>query len=375
MKYIKELDAVRGFACLFVLFDHLYLISHAKIGGEHFLTGGFIGVDIFFILSGFLISTLLLNEVRFSDTINVKNFLIRRMLRLAPPILIGVPIMILPFIFVIDGWKLSLVNYFYLVTYTTILPKFLEVFHWFIMPYWFPHAWSLSIEEIYYIIFPFVILKFKKNLAVLFFILIIYFVLNALSLPFFLNFFKGGAYHNPFWHFSQIGVGAVLGYCYTVGAKNIITRSNMFIFALDIFNRNFKYIFCLACLHILGLIIFAMPISPWFYYWGAPVLTFSICVVLYGIVSNRFNPKILKFNKLQTIGKISYGLYLYHVPIYRINEHIASKYFGFVIGENLINSFLLDAVNLLLTFLCAYLSWSLIEKKILVYKTKYQFKV
>jgi peptidoglycan/LPS O-acetylase OafA/YrhL len=371
MKYIKELDAIRGFACLLILFTHLYLVNHAEIGGFRYLTGGFIGVDIFFILSGFLISTLLFNEVRLSGTINVKNFIMRRVLRLGPPIFIGVPLMILPFVFIISGWKISLYNYFYLITYTTVFPKFLEEFNLLPMPYWFPHAWSLSIEEIFYIIFPFIILKFIKRFEFLILFIIFYFVFNTMLLSYVLNMFKGGAYHNPFWHFSQIGIGVVLGYFFTNGFNKVFTGYKIFILAQTLLNRDLKYLFYAASMYILGVIVFATPISPWFYIWGAPALTLSISLILYGVISNRFNPKILKFLKLQYIGKISYGLYLYHVPIYRINEYIASKYFGFVTGENIFYSFLLDSVNVALSFLCAYLSWNIIEKKILVYKNKY----
>ncbi|MBI5198284.1 MAG: acyltransferase, partial [Nitrospirae bacterium] len=77
--YIPALDGVRGIAILLVL------IFHTEVP---FLKGGYIGVDIFFVLSGFLITGILIKEFDRKNSVSLKNFYMRRVLRLAPALLI-----------------------------------------------------------------------------------------------------------------------------------------------------------------------------------------------------------------------------------------------------------------------------------------------
>jgi peptidoglycan/LPS O-acetylase OafA/YrhL len=75
--YVPELDGLRGIAILAVMG------FHSRVS---FLAGGHIGVDIFFVLSGFLITTLLIQEFDESGSISLSNFYIRRVLRLGPAV-------------------------------------------------------------------------------------------------------------------------------------------------------------------------------------------------------------------------------------------------------------------------------------------------
>src|SRR4051812_474497 len=77
--YQPALDGIRGVAILFVMMFHSSVYS---------LSGGFIGVDIFFVLSGFLISTLIIQEFKASGTFNFEHFYIRRGIRLMPAMLV-----------------------------------------------------------------------------------------------------------------------------------------------------------------------------------------------------------------------------------------------------------------------------------------------
>ena len=77
-RYISELDGLRGIAILMVIAIHAHM---------SFATGGFIGVDLFFVLSGYLITTLLLKEHQSTGQINFKNFYWRRCIRLFPVLL------------------------------------------------------------------------------------------------------------------------------------------------------------------------------------------------------------------------------------------------------------------------------------------------
>jgi len=75
MKYYSQLDGLRGVAIILVMLFHARLST---------FSGGYIGVDIFFVLSGFLISSILINEFKEKQDIDLKNFYIRRMQRLYP---------------------------------------------------------------------------------------------------------------------------------------------------------------------------------------------------------------------------------------------------------------------------------------------------
>jgi peptidoglycan/LPS O-acetylase OafA/YrhL len=373
MKHIEELDSLRGIACLLVLFDHLYSILFLQVEGHKIFRGGFIGVDLFFILSGFLISSLLFAELRKNSTINLYKFYSRRALRLLPPVLIVIPLVILPIIIYIDGFKIMLINYFYLVTYTTIFPKFLEVLNYFPQPYWFPHAWSLSIEEIFYLFFPFLLMKVRDRNKILIFICIL-FVINIILLPYVLKIFQGGAYHNPLWHFSQTGLGVALAIFLNKDEEGkMFFENNFFKKIKNYYIKKFPMFFNISFSYIFAMFIFASPgtETPWFFNWGAPLLSFSVCTIIYGVVSRLRSPAFLKNTQLRFIGRISYGLYLFHLPLYRFVEHFVVKKLGFVYHVGLLGWISVDIIILVLTFILSFLSWKLIEEKTISLKKKY----
>ena len=82
--YRPDIDALRGIAVLSVLFYH----AKFSIFNKELFVGGFLGVDIFFVLTGFLITTMLVSEYKKNKTINILGFYIRRIRRLIPALLI-----------------------------------------------------------------------------------------------------------------------------------------------------------------------------------------------------------------------------------------------------------------------------------------------
>ncbi|HMU82475.1 MAG TPA: acyltransferase [Leptospiraceae bacterium] len=363
MKYISEIDSIRAFACLMVMWDHLYSRFFLRIGDRELFTGGFIGVDVFFVLSGFLISSLLFQEKERSGRIRYGKFYVRRALRLLPPIFTVVPLVLLPLIYYFDGAAVTILNYFYLVTYTTVLPKFLEVTHRFPNPYWFPHAWSLSIEEAFYLVFPFLVGQIQ-NLKRFSWSLLFFFFLNACMMPYVLHKYQGGAYHNPFWHFSQIGMGVWLAILVRSRSEtNHQTTSGWY--------RRYTYLFFAALAYVFAMFSFATPgeQTRWFFMGGAPLLTLSILVVLYGVVTGFLVPGVLKSKTLRFIGKISYGLYLFHLPVYRLSERFLERS-GMSPPAGSFLWLFVDIANVAIVFLLAILSWFLIERRILNYKER-----
>ena len=141
------LDGVRGFAILMVLVDH------GRIVGDGF---GFMGVNTFFVLSGFLITCLLVEEHDRTGKITFKNFYFRRGLRLLPALIVMLAAFVL-FCFMVDPYKRAvrelyeaLAALFYISNWTAMyhIGRHLSLLH----------TWSLSVEEQFYFIWPGILL-------------------------------------------------------------------------------------------------------------------------------------------------------------------------------------------------------------------------
>lgn len=144
---IDALDGVRGLAYLIVFFDHT-VPAHAP--------GGNTGVDLFFVLSGFLITTILLKEQKRFGAIDIAKFYLRRALRLLPALYLLAAMCILYLWLFEPEAKLT--------TALNGLPSLLFYYYnWYIIRVpgggsaLFPHLWSLSVEEQFYIVWPFVL--------------------------------------------------------------------------------------------------------------------------------------------------------------------------------------------------------------------------
>ena len=94
-KYIKELDGLRGFAILFVLLYH----SKITIFNTPIFQGGFIGVNIFFVISGFLIGSMFLEKIKLNLRLDIIYFLQRRVRRLVPALTVSVIISLIIFFY------------------------------------------------------------------------------------------------------------------------------------------------------------------------------------------------------------------------------------------------------------------------------------
>ena len=148
MKYRAEIDGLRALAVLPVIFFH---------AGFSLFSGGFVGVDIFFVISGYLITTIILTEI-LNDKFSLTNFYERRARRILPA-LFFVMLCCLPFAWFILAPS-DLINFGQsLVAVATFSSNF---FFWMDSGYFSTnaelkpllHTWSLAVEEQYYIIFP-----------------------------------------------------------------------------------------------------------------------------------------------------------------------------------------------------------------------------
>lgn len=334
--YRPEIDGLRAFSILIVIIFHL---------NEEFLPSGFIGVDIFFVISGFLVSSIIYEKIS-SGYFNIFQFWLNRIRRIIPAIFFLIIIVNL-----IGAFVLLPNDYFDLGRSTLSQLFFLSNIYFFLKTGYFDlpiankpllNLWSLSIEEQYYLIAPLIIIllfnkKFFKSFIVLIFILsfvlcIIYSQDNSLYAFFLLPF--------RIWEFT---LGTILLYC-CIKLKNL--------------NIYFSTIISLA--GIILLLISLVIISPNSFY--PSYYAFLPCIATFLIIlsnykNKNFFGKILSFKFFVFIGLISYSIYLWHWPIITYYKYIKIEEIHFY------DYLILITLIFLVSFLAYYFFENPIRKK------------
>tara|TARA_A100001015_G_scaffold255912_1_gene297671 strand:- start:1953 stop:3929 length:1977 start_codon:yes stop_codon:yes gene_type:complete len=304
--YRPDIDGLRAVAVIFVVFYHLF---------PDIVFFGFIGVDIFFIISGYLITSLLLSNIK-QNKFSFKEFYARRIIRLFPSLLVVLFLTFLVAWFFLLDHELS---YFgkQLTAGTIFLLNFQlmgEEGYFNIASKSKPllHLWSLSIEEQFYLLWPSVILLiyyFRKNsLNILLSLLIVFFSINIYLEIFYTN----GSFYNSLARFWELILGAILGLYFFRDKKEYHSSS------LKIFMDNSAYF------GFFLIFIFIISFQTNYTYSGFWMLlpafgSFLIILsqsnegLVYRVLSNKF---------FVNLGLISYPLYLYHWPIIYFTEVI-----------------------------------------------------
>lgn len=345
LKYSPELDGLRGAAILSVMAFH---------AGAPFLKGGFIGVDIFFVLSGFLITSLLASEYDRYGSVSLKNFYMKRVLRLAPAlILLLLAFCLASFMFLsnqkaISNYVDSIISLFYLSNWARAFslhpPDFLG------------HTWSLSIEEQFYIVWPILLLtllRFSSSRKVVVFFTV---SLALLAWAFRVYLHMKGAtperlYNGLDTRADALMVGCALGVAYASGFFNKQ--------ALKIMpSRILAFIATVSALILLAFSVGANWRAPYMYQFAFFAIEILTAFIVIDIMANNRSilRRIVATRVLVWVGSISYGLYLWHYPIYRAMFSLE------------LNGLTVITVGSLLTFVVAVLSYYLMEKPILKLK-------
>ena len=311
--YRKDIDGLRAIAVFVVIFYHMGLpLFHA----------GYIGVDIFFVISGYLISSIILKDIE-NRKFDIKNFYIRRIRRILPILLLVVTLSLIFFYKIllpyqlIDFSKSALStlgffsNFYFLLNSGYFSPGANE------LP--LLHTWSLSIEEQFYIFYPLILIFFltylnKKKYIFIFFIILI---LSSLALAQF-----GGNLKTtyPFLekNFSFFNQSYFASFFMTFGR---IWELLIGYYLCLIFRKNFQFSLILrnlismlgAILIIISLFIFNKDTPHPSLITLLPVAGTSFILIFSN--HNTFIYKILSYKILVWLGLISYSLYLWHHPI------------------------------------------------------------
>ena len=282
-RYEPALDGIRAIAVIAVMLFHAY---SWRFGG------GWIGVDVFFVLSGYLITRLLRGELAASDKIALGPFYRRRFLRLTPPFLA-----MLVFVFlamsVIPGeinsrWSVA-VAASYLMNWA-ILIQGLPVFP-------LGHTWSLAAEEQFYLLWPVGLLAIRRKPLPWVLLSIV-----AVSAWKYYLFAHGASWDRIYLGFdtrsTPILVGCVIG---------LIDLSNH---AKSVLN----YFWPVAVIALCAVAYAATGQNPVTLLWAPDVTALATAIIIVASTKGFLN-RILIAKPLVFTGKISYGLYLWHLPL------------------------------------------------------------
>ncbi len=299
-KYIYGLDGLRAISILIVLVSHF--------GFGNIVPGGF-GVTIFFFISGFLITRLLISEQnKNSGKIDLKNFYIRRFLRLMPALYVFIFfVCILALFFNLKLYVLQILSAcFYLVNYYDIvweafdLPKRL-------VPW--GHLWSLAVEEHFYLLFPLALTIFgkKHDNRIRFVSLLI--LLSAAWRLFgyeFLNFSDNRIYLATECRIENILWGSLLAILMD-GAKSSKNRISKLI--------GWHWVAIGLCGILFSLLYRNEEFRATWRYSIQSISIFILVFNLYAFSSLNFAIKILDTKIFRFLGRLSYSLYLWHFPV------------------------------------------------------------
>ena len=293
-KYLDHIDALRAISVILVILFHL--------NPEYFYFG-YLGVDIFFVISGYVISNSIYDQQIIKKK-SIAQFYIKRFKRIFPILFLVIITFLATYIFLSP---LSGNTNFYLNSAITSLLGISNFYYinneinYFLNESINPllHTWSLGVEEQFYILYPLFIVylfKFLKgNFEKIFFI-----IFSLMFLSFFVYYYADGIFGNfyfPISRFWEIGFGC-LAFFYLNMSYNYKKILNLF-FIIIIFSIFYKSGFEKNIKETNLLIT---------------ILTF-ICITSMRGIENKDINKYIKKSKLPYLGKLSYSLYLWHLPV------------------------------------------------------------
>jgi peptidoglycan/LPS O-acetylase OafA/YrhL len=330
MQYRPEVDGLRAVAVLPVLFFHAGFTS---------FSGGFIGVDVFFVISGYLITSLIVEDIK-SGSFSLLGFYERRFRRISPALLL-VCVATVPFAWVwmtprefndygqsLFATNLSVSNFLfwkeanYFGAEAELKPLL--------------HTWSLAVEEQFYLFFPLLLLAWRRRNGQIWWVAILVLASFALTQMLASRAPAANFYLLPtrFW---ELGVGALLA----LAGANRQWLQGMGAQALSLAG--------LAL--IVGSIVLLDGARPFPGWWALPPVVGTALVLAFA-TSGTLAANLLAWRPIVAIGLVSYSVYLWHQPLFAFARIR-------MFGEATMSIYLL---LIALTFMLSYLSWRFVER-------------
>lgn len=367
--HFSNLDILRFAAAFYVLAGHAYgymvdvyhlpsfLLKFNSqdmiplFGSVHqFFKNGPLGVDLFFLISGFLITSLLLNEKQFNSKIDVKSFYIRRMLRIWP-----LYYFIIFFAYVFAHYytgepffrKDIYPHLFFVSNFTMISANAWCAGKLFVM-------WSLCIEEQFYLIIPLLLALIPvKKLPYVFGALILISIMTRIFIVESYPYTWFPIYLNTGSRFDVLAIGCLLGYINYLGFK--ITSSKVV--------RLFLSLWLFAALVFIDALNYETFIRAVFYkYIFIVPLSILFLDLVQNVLPHLKNPFWKLLNRL---GKYSYGVYMYQVFLIVVADRWAGDYFSK-------SRWAFILITLVITITVSVISYEIFEKHFLKFKKRFE---
>lgn len=317
MGYLPGLDGLRAVAIIGVLLYH---------AGIDWMPGGFLGVDVFFVISGFLITSLILEEYDRSGRVNFTKFYLGRARRLLPAvavllIAVGLAVLIvyqdalsafredaLATVFYVNNWWYIFVDQSYFESVGR--PPLLK------------HLWSLSVEEQFYLIWPaFALLLMRsggrplvRRLALVLAIAsTVWMAVLSIRNGYPVDADPSRAYFGTDSHSMGLLVGAALATMWRPGrlSTQVPRGAQLIITGIGVAS--------LAA--VIGFYLFVGEFTPWLYRGGFLALAFFTTALIAAVTHPAsFLGPALGTGVLRYIGRRSYGIYLWHWPIFMVTR-------------------------------------------------------
>lgn len=358
---IPGVDGLRAIAILLVFAFH-----------TGYIQVGWVGVQLFFVLSGFLITGILL---KMKETLPAGQyfgkFYGRRFLRIFPLYYFYLALMaIVVHRLIAANFRVDYMQIYFQQVWSAVLYVY-DLFYrtsWFQQSSFLDHFWSLSVEEQFYIFWPLLILfvprKHLKNLFLSFIVLgpvfrlILYLLyISGSNLWIFREPFALVIYSWPLSHLDAFAFGAYISSFSIPHAKRQLVLSALLIpligFAITYWTRG-----SLGPVSALG---YSMPLGTGYQsIWAHTLLNYFFAVLIYCVVHEKMFTKFLEMPWLSYLGRISYGMYVYHLPLI----WFTTAFFSVTVEEDV--AFWVRTLSALVaTLLVSTLSYFLLEKPFL----------
>lgn len=311
MKYIPALDGLRALAVILVILFH---------AGTPFFAAGFLGVDIFFVLSGYLITGLLLKEYTQQQTIKIRPFYIRRALRLMPALMLHLIayILIVPLLLPETSFQSHLIDAGLTALYVTDYSR-----AFWDRPPGLSHTWSLSVEQHFYLICPWLLLLLLRRYSVakLPMVLLISYAFALFWRWAWLN--SGQTWDEVYHRFDTRITGLLLG----------ITLAFILQYEKE-FTRFLKPFFLITITVPLIVIFLRLLLfkandqtmlafftthyrwnDRWMLTWGITFTEWGTVAIILAILNKGKMNTLFSSPPLVWLGRLSYSLYLWHYPV------------------------------------------------------------
>ena len=362
IQYIPAIDGLRAIAVIAVLLYHL---------GFDWIPGGFLGVDLFFVISGYVITRLLLDSIEISGGLDLPAFYLARIRRLLPPLLFMVITTIIAVgIWAPDTIKRLLIDTPFALTGTMnwwLVGRQLDYFEAIGRPSLLQHTWSLAVEAQFYFLWPLILLLVlkwfgKKRVAIASLAIAFASGLALLFVSFSIDAANAASVSHVYFGTDTHSIGLFLGAALAVSwvpqnFKEIVTKkAQNFIDAIGV----------VGFIGILAAFLLIDESQPTLYKIAFPLAGLCGAAIITSVVhpASRFAP-ILQNRVLLWIGERSYAIYLWHWVIFQVTRPAID-----LEGR----SWALYALRILIVFALADISLRLVELPIRRGVVKYWFK-